>query len=138
MYSNYGDLGLAVKELMDSFQGSAVNSHQLKTIEDMRRFLLNYGDFSQQQRNVSRHVNIVSVLSDEIGKRSLMETSEVHVHFFCVGERQRFSCAQVEQDLACATGTSASIAQDAVIKVRCQKLPSFGVAVSVNVDDRSC
>ena len=77
MYSNYGDLGIAVKELMDSFQGNAVDSQQLKTIEDMRRFLLNYGDFSQQQRQVSRHVNIVSVLSEEIGKRSLMETSEV-------------------------------------------------------------
>jgi len=99
MYSNYGDLGIAVKELMDSFQGNAVDSQQLKTIEDMRRFLLNYGDFSQQQRHVTRHVNIVSVLSEEIGKRSLMETSEV------------------EQDLACSTGTSASVAQDAVLRV---------------------
>lgn len=76
MYSNYGDLGVAVKELLDNFQGNTVDSKQMKTIEDMRRFLLNYGDFSNQQRNVSRHVNIVSVLSEEITKRSLMEASE--------------------------------------------------------------
>lgn len=99
MYSNYGDLGIAVKELVEGFKGDSSDAHQVKTIEEMRRFLMNYGEFSQQQRNVSRHVHVVSALSQAVGKRSLMETSEV------------------EQDLACATGTSPANAQDSVIKV---------------------
>ncbi|GMH43449.1 hypothetical protein BSKO_11371 [Bryopsis sp. KO-2023] len=99
MYSNYGDLALAVKEMVETFKGEAEGNKQIQTIEDMRKFVMQYSDYSQKQRNVTKHVNIVSVVSDMVQSRSLMEYSEV------------------EQDLAFSANASASGTQDAVIKL---------------------
>ena len=50
---------------------------QVDSLEDMRRFVLEHSDFSRLQANVSKHVNIMSELSEQIAKRNLMEVSMV-------------------------------------------------------------
>lgn len=43
----------------------------------MRRFILEHSDFSRAQGNVTKHVNIVTQLSEVVGARHLMDVSTV-------------------------------------------------------------
>ena len=79
MYSNYGDVGLAVKEVVENFKGESDQTRQISSIEDMRRFVMQYSDYSAKQKNVTKHVNIMSVISEIVDRRGLMETSEVRI-----------------------------------------------------------
>lgn len=82
-YKNFGELGVNLKELVDSFQLRSNSNSNLKTIEDMMRFVGNYPEFRKSSSNVSKHVAIAGELSHLVGKMDLLEVS------------------QLEQDLAC-------------------------------------
>ncbi|PXF47576.1 Vacuolar protein sorting-associated protein 45 [Gracilariopsis chorda] len=82
-YKNFGELGVNLKELVDSFQLRSNSSSNLKTIDDMMRFVGNYPEFRKSSSNVSKHVAIAGELSHLVGKMDLLEVS------------------QLEQDLAC-------------------------------------
>ena len=43
----------------------------------MRRFVMEHSDFNRVQAVVSKHVNIMSALSDQISTRHLMDVSMV-------------------------------------------------------------
>ena len=43
----------------------------------MRRFIMEHSDFSRAQGVVSKHVNVMSALSEQIGARHLMDVSTV-------------------------------------------------------------
>eukprot|EP00877_Chromochloris_zofingiensis_P007831 jgi/Chrzof1/3300/Cz12g20040.t1 len=75
MYHNYGDVGVGVKELVDKFSASTAQHKQVNSLEDMRRFVMEHSDFSRAQSNVSKHVNIMTQLSEEVSKRNLMDLS---------------------------------------------------------------
>eukprot|EP00775_Hariotina_reticulata_P002080 gene2080-2399_t len=75
LFSNYGDVGLSVKELVDKFAQASKQHQQVNSLDDMRRFILEHSDFSRAQSNVTKHVNIVTQLSEIVTKRSLMEVS---------------------------------------------------------------
>jgi vacuolar protein sorting-associated protein 45 len=45
----------------------------------MRRFILEHSDFSRAQTNVTKHVNIVTQLSELVAARSLMDVSTVRM-----------------------------------------------------------
>jgi hypothetical protein len=49
----------------------------VSSLEDMRRFILEHSDFSRAQTNVTKHVNIVTQLSEAVAARSLMDVSTV-------------------------------------------------------------
>lgn len=63
MYSNYGDLGLAMNKLVDDFQAISKFNKQLDSIEDMQRFVENFPEFRQQSGNVSKHISLMSEAS---------------------------------------------------------------------------
>jgi vacuolar protein sorting-associated protein 45 len=73
MYSNFGDLGTAVKSLVDEFQKHTANSRNLNTIRDMQDFVENFSEFSAAQRNAGKHVTLVSELSRLVDARTLMQ-----------------------------------------------------------------
>jgi len=50
---------------------------QVDSLEDMRRFVMEHSDFSRAQGVVSKHVNVMSALSEQIGSRHLMDVSTV-------------------------------------------------------------
>jgi hypothetical protein len=52
---------------------------QVNSLDDMRRFILEHSDFSRAQSNVTKHVNIVTQLSEIVTSRSLMEVSTVGI-----------------------------------------------------------
>lgn len=75
MYSNFGDLGTAVKSLVDEFQRHTANSRNLNTIHEMQNFVENFSEFSAAQRNAGKHVTLVSELSRLVDARTLMQVS---------------------------------------------------------------
>lgn len=72
MYSNFGDIGAAVKDLVDEFQKQTTSSRNINTIEDMQNFVENFSEFSAAQRNAGKHVTLMSELSRLVDTRTLM------------------------------------------------------------------
>ena len=87
MYSNFGDIGMAVKTLVDEFQKHNSSRQNVSTLEDMQNFVENYSDFSAAQRNASKHVTLISTLSSIVDSRSLMQ-----VHFLASISNCSISC----------------------------------------------
>lgn len=62
---------------------------QVQSLADMQRFVMEHTDFQKVQGNVSKHVALMSELSEIIGKRNLMELSMVrnstHTHTHAYG-----------------------------------------------------
>jgi len=87
MYSNYGDLGLAMNKLVDDFQAISKFNKQLDSIEDMQRFVENFPEFRQQSGNVSKHISLMSEMSKFIGENSLMAVSQVEQEIVCGSDR---------------------------------------------------
>mmetsp|Transcript_31700 Transcript_31700/g.41897 ORF Transcript_31700/g.41897 Transcript_31700/m.41897 type:complete len:574 (+) Transcript_31700:80-1801(+) len=81
--SNFGDVGMAVKALVDSFQQESKMNENISSIEDMQAFLERYPKFRAQSLNVSKHVALLSELGRLVDVCGLMDLS------------------QLEQDLAC-------------------------------------
>jgi hypothetical protein len=70
---------------------------QVSTLEDMRRFILEHSDFSRAQANVTKHVNIVTQLSEVVATRSLMDVSTVRMWGLLAayqGKFLRFVCVR--------------------------------------------
>ena len=72
-HANFGDIGMACKELVDEFQKHTTNTKRMNTIEDMQNFVENFSEFSAAQRNAGKHVTLVSELSRVVDARSLMQ-----------------------------------------------------------------
>ena len=73
MYANFGDIGAAVKDLVDEFQKQSTSSRNINTIEDMQNFVENFSEFSAAQRNTGKHVTLMSELSRLVDARTLMQ-----------------------------------------------------------------
>ncbi|CBJ29106.1 conserved unknown protein [Ectocarpus siliculosus] len=83
-FSNFGDLGVAVKNLMDEYQKATRLNENINSIEDMQAFLERYPAFRSQSLNVSKHVAVLSELARLVDVYHLLDVS------------------QFEQELACA------------------------------------
>lgn len=75
MYSNYGDVGLSVKGMVETFQSTSAQHRQVQSLDDMRRFVMEHQDFQRAQGNVSKHVNMMGELSEIVSRRQLMDVS---------------------------------------------------------------
>mmetsp|Transcript_18589 Transcript_18589/g.56139 ORF Transcript_18589/g.56139 Transcript_18589/m.56139 type:complete len:583 (+) Transcript_18589:324-2072(+) len=93
MYANFGEVGIAVKELVGEYQKATNSSKKMQTIEDMQNFVDSFGEFSAAQRSAGKHVTLMSELSAAVDRRSLMDVSSV------------------EQELVCGSGTAANMQQ---------------------------
>ena len=99
MYANYGDLGSAIKRLVDDFQTVSRMNKQIDSIEDMQKFVESFPEFRQQSGNVSKHVALMSELSRIINENSLMGVSQVEQEVAC-GSDQVFAYNSIMQQLA--------------------------------------
>eukprot|EP00798_Chlamydomonas_sp_ICE-L_P025257 gene25257-10905_t len=75
LHSNYGDVGNDVRQLVEKFQSTSEKHKNVESLEDMRRFVMEHMDFQRLQGNVTKHVNIMTELSERINARNLMEVS---------------------------------------------------------------
>ena len=75
--ANFGDLGLAVKRMLDDYQHKAKKNENINSIEDMQSFLDRYPAFRSQAINVSKHVAIMSELARLTDKNQLLTISQL-------------------------------------------------------------
>jgi len=84
MYMDFGELGEAVKNLLEQYQQQSKGNESIKSLEDIRRFLDRYPEFRKMGASASKHV----ALMDEISKY-------IHAH------KMLDSIGKLEQELAC-------------------------------------
>eukprot|EP00592_Proboscia_alata_P006139 CAMPEP_0194355998 /NCGR_PEP_ID=MMETSP0174-20130528/3819_1 /TAXON_ID=216777 /ORGANISM="Proboscia alata, Strain PI-D3" /LENGTH=604 /DNA_ID=CAMNT_0039125499 /DNA_START=122 /DNA_END=1936 /DNA_ORIENTATION=- len=93
-HANFGELGEAIKKLLDDFQKQTQqnsNVANLNTIEDMQNFMEKFPQIRSQSHTVSKHVALMGELARLVDVCSLMDVS------------------QFEQELACADDHSSHI-----------------------------
>ncbi|CAG9463481.1 unnamed protein product [Pedinophyceae sp. YPF-701] len=79
-YDSFGDLGGAVKALVDSLQESAPKSLRgagVASVQDMQRVLDTFPEYRVKSTNVSKHVALLSEMSRIVDARSLMAASRL-------------------------------------------------------------
>lgn len=86
-YANFGDLGVAVKRLLDDYQAQTQLNEKISSIEDMQNFVQRYPAFRSQSLNVSKHVSLISELSRLVDVCSLMDVSQLEQDIACNDDR---------------------------------------------------
>ena len=82
-YSNFGDLGVAVKKLVDRYQVTHKTNAKLDSLDDMSKFMDNYTEFKQEQTEVYKHMALFTELNRIIKSRLLMACSELEQELVC-------------------------------------------------------
>ncbi|KAJ1730291.1 vacuolar protein sorting-associated protein 45 [Coemansia biformis] len=82
-FLNFGDLGVSLKEFVDSYQSRTESHHKLDSIADMKRFVEAYPEFRKLSGNVSKHVALIGELSRIVSARHLMAVSELEQSLAC-------------------------------------------------------
>ncbi|EDQ93117.1 uncharacterized protein MONBRDRAFT_13583 [Monosiga brevicollis MX1] len=85
MYSNFGEIGEAIRSLVEQFQSKTKSHENIESIEDMKAFVENYPQFRAMSGTVSKHVTIVTELSRLVEVRQLMNLSEAEQELACQG-----------------------------------------------------
>lgn len=85
MYANFGDVGMAVKGLVDAVSRDTRQARDFQSLEDMASFVENLPDMSHQQGVTAKHVALMSELSQAVERRSLMRVSGVEQDIACQG-----------------------------------------------------
>lgn len=86
MHANFGDLGMAVKKLVDEYQAKTQTHENIASIEDMQRFVENYPAFRSQSVAVSKHVTLMGELARLVEVESLMDVSQLEQELACSDE----------------------------------------------------
>ena len=91
LFANYGEIAVTIRDLIESFQKRAKEQKKIESIADMKSFVETYPQFKKMSGTVNKHLVVISELSMQIGKKSLLELSEL------------------EQDMACRADHSAQL-----------------------------
>eukprot|EP01107_Rhizomastix_libera_P005629 TRINITY_DN1926_c0_g1_i1.p1 TRINITY_DN1926_c0_g1~~TRINITY_DN1926_c0_g1_i1.p1 ORF type:complete len:580 (+),score=177.47 TRINITY_DN1926_c0_g1_i1:45-1784(+) len=83
MFYDFGDLGAAIKELVDGYQNQLKDKQSLQSIEDIKRFVESYPEFRKASSTVNKHVTIMSELSKIVERRKLMTIGELEQKIAC-------------------------------------------------------
>jgi len=83
IYSNFGELGVNIKNLVDEFQTKTKSNQNIQSIADMKRFVEEYPEFRKLSGNVSKHVAVMSELSRLVDQRALLTLSEIEQELAC-------------------------------------------------------
>lgn len=82
-YANFGDLGTAVKELLDEYQKDAKLNEKINSIEDMQNFMSRYPAFRSRGIIVSKHVAIMGELARLTDIYRLLDISQLEQEMVC-------------------------------------------------------
>ena len=85
-HSNFGDLGEAIKGLMDDYQRKAKMNEKLTSIADMSQFMERYPAFRAQSINVSKHVALLTEMRRLIDRYQMFRLSELEQGIACMNE----------------------------------------------------
>ncbi|KAL8275939.1 hypothetical protein Esti_000055 [Eimeria stiedai] len=76
-FSNFGDLGVAVKQHVNEYQEKTKTHAQIASLEAMRNFIDQYPECKKMSGSVFKHVTIIHELSRLVQERQLLSVSEV-------------------------------------------------------------
>lgn len=82
-FSNFGDLGTAIKNLLDDYQHRAKMNENITSIEDMQAFMERYPAFRSHSLNVSKHVALMSELARLVDMCHLLDISQLEQDMSC-------------------------------------------------------
>ncbi|DAZ93883.1 TPA: hypothetical protein N0F65_004730 [Lagenidium giganteum] len=86
LHANFGDLGMAVKKMVDEYQAKTQTHENINSIEDMQRFMENYPAFRSQSVAVSKHVTLMGELARLVEVDGLMDVSQLEQELACSDE----------------------------------------------------
>jgi vacuolar protein sorting-associated protein 45 len=88
MYSNFGDVGMAVKSLVDGSSWKKENGRKnFDSLDEMAEFVEGLPELSQQQSMTAKHVTLMTELSHAVEKRALMQISSLEQDIVCGGSQ---------------------------------------------------
>lgn len=82
-FANFGDLGTAIKQMLDEYQSRAKMNENIQSIEDMQSFMERYPAFRSQSLNVSKHVTLMGELARLTDKNALLDVSKLEQEIAC-------------------------------------------------------
>jgi len=83
MYNDFGDLGIATKRLLDDFQQKKQLSKEIKSLEEMRKFVSEYPEFKKLSGAAMKHYALMEKLQQSVSSRKLLDLSEVEQNVAC-------------------------------------------------------
>lgn len=86
--ATFGDLGANIKKLVDKFSKQVKGTRNIQSIEDMQKFVENYGDYLAKQGNVSKHVAVMGELSSIVSRRKLLDISAIEQEIVCANDHK--------------------------------------------------
>lgn len=89
LYSNFGEIGQTIKELMEEFQKKAKKHQKVESIADMKTFVETYPQFKKMSGTVAKHVTVVGELSSLVTRNQLLEVSELEQELACQNEHSQ-------------------------------------------------
>ena len=91
MYLNFGEVGVAIKELLEEYQAKAKSHEQIESIADMKAFVENYPQFRKLSGATSKHVAVASELSRLVSDYNLLSVSELEQDIVTANEKSQSS-----------------------------------------------
>jgi len=73
MYMDFGEMGEAVKNLLEQYQEQSKGNESIKSLEDIRRFLDRYPEFRKMGASASKHVALMDEISKYIHAHKMMD-----------------------------------------------------------------
>lgn len=86
LYSNFGEIAAVIKALMDDFQKKTKDQRKIESIADMKNFVETYPQFKKMSGTVTKHLVVISELSQQVSKQNLLELSELEQEIACRSE----------------------------------------------------
>jgi len=74
---NLGEIGVAVKGLIEKYQQQRGQHSNIDSLDDMHKFVDGYSDFMAASTNASKHVSLLTEISKQVKERKLYELSAV-------------------------------------------------------------
>mmetsp|Transcript_50468 Transcript_50468/g.117822 ORF Transcript_50468/g.117822 Transcript_50468/m.117822 type:complete len:577 (-) Transcript_50468:93-1823(-) len=88
MLANFGDLGVSIKNYLETYQRETKNTAKIESIEEMQKFVDQYPEFRRMSGNVSKHVAVVHELSRIVDSQDLLKASQLEQEIACSENRQ--------------------------------------------------
>lgn len=98
LLSNFGELGVAVKQYVDHYQDESKTKAKVESIEDMQKFVEQYPEFRKLSSNVSKHVSVIHEMSRLVEQQHLLDVSSLEQELAC-SEQRDSHCSAIRQKL---------------------------------------
>jgi vacuolar protein sorting-associated protein 45 len=95
-FSDYGQVCVAVSELVETYKAMNNLDRTTASLEDIRNFMANFPEAKKQSSQVTRHASILGRLVDEVNARSLTKLSVLEQEMFVASAVQEHSKTALE------------------------------------------